>query len=575
MFKLKSLAVGLTFMLLAAVIAMPADLLFAAPAAQEETAITPVRAMEVTGTLNGVQGENFDKIWLALTPNSPSTQVTLVVDFDRNAPLANGLGFWILNENQLQRVINGAALSENSISGGNRIDGGQANQLAATLNNPGTTDLTLVLYNDSPADANFTARVEGAMISDSSGRVRDPNAPAPRPETEDATEAVTDTVAITDTAVATDTDAAAVPAATTAVTTTAVATTTATTTATAAMESMDDDMMMDSSMLGADGVVRTETLEGILPNQFDTHYLGLEPSERDAQINLTMAIQPADNGSLVDRLNFFVLDQAGFGQFLSGERLSEVALSAGNVTENGPANERQASFRASGLGAYTVLVVNNASVLGQYTLTADGGVLLDDSGQTVTAQEAMSATLTMVDTDVMTDTATVDEADDTDATAGTTAAPAAAAPVAATPARTITAQPGGTYTIRAGDSLSIVARDVYGDLNLYTSLCEFNNIANCNVVEVGDVIQLPTRAQLQSGATAPAAPATTAPADDTADDTADDAADEIDDADVDTSTELTDTIAITETSAISIIDAISDLGTVTETETMTDTEETP
>ena len=62
--------------------------------------------------------------------------------------------------------------------------------------------------------------------------------------------------------------------------------------------------------------------------------------------------------------------------------------------------------------------------------------------------------------------------------------------------------------MQAGDTLALIARDIYGDFNLYEELCAFNNIANCNVIEIGDVVQLPTQAQINAGATAPA-PATT------------------------------------------------------------------
>jgi uncharacterized surface protein with fasciclin (FAS1) repeats len=58
--------------------------------------------------------------------------------------------------------------------------------------------------------------------------------------------------------------------------------------------------------------------------------------------------------------------------------------------------------------------------------------------------------------------------------------------------------------------LSALARDIYGNIQLYDEICKFNNLANCDLVEVGDVIQLPTLAQINAGATA--APAAAAPA---------------------------------------------------------------
>ena len=50
--------------------------------------------------------------------------------------------------------------------------------------------------------------------------------------------------------------------------------------------------------------------------------------------------------------------------------------------------------------------------------------------------------------------------------------------------------------------MALIARDIYGDYRLYEELCAFNNIANCDAIEVGDVIKLPTEAQINAGVTA-------------------------------------------------------------------------
>ncbi len=64
--------------------------------------------------------------------------------------------------------------------------------------------------------------------------------------------------------------------------------------------------------------------------------------------------------------------------------------------------------------------------------------------------------------------------------------------VVATPAATtLTPGEGVTYTVVSGDTLATIALAAYGDLNLYTDLCTFNTIANCDVIEIGDVINLP------------------------------------------------------------------------------------
>jgi uncharacterized surface protein with fasciclin (FAS1) repeats len=141
-----------------------------------------------------------------------------------------------------------------------------------------------------------------------------------------------------------------------------------------------------------------------------------------------------------------------------------------------------------------VIVYNSATIPGTYTLSIEGGLLVDDAGQTNEAT-AGGTTLSATGT-VTTSTATT-------GTVATTTTTADATTTTTTPARA--GEPGGTYTVQSGDTLALIARDIYGNLALYEELCAFNNIANCNVIEVGDVIQLPTQAQISAGATAPAA----------------------------------------------------------------------
>jgi len=85
----------------------------------------------------------------------------------------------------------------------------------------------------------------------------------------------------------------------------------------------------------------------------------------------------------------------------------------------------------------------------------------------------------------------------TGAVTATTATTSTTPAAAATPAAA-TGTAGGSYTVKSGDTLAIIARDVYGDYKLYEQLCAFNKVADCNVIEVGDVIQLPTQAQLNT-----------------------------------------------------------------------------
>ena len=248
--------------------------------------------------------------------------------------------------------------------------------------------------------------------------------------------------------------------------------------------------------VGRISVVTGTALSGDLPNQDDQHFLGLQPDGSDVQMTLRLTFDPQDNSELARRLNFWVLTAEGLQQIVNGSaEASDIAIAAGNRVFRGQNNERVASFRSSGTGAFTVIVYNNATVPGSYNLTVEGGTLIDDAAQT---KEGKAGILAVTVTGPVTGTTTT-----------------AATPVAATTATTTTAttgragEPGGTYTVKSGDTLALIARDIYGDLNLYEELCAFNSIANCNVIEVGDVVRLPTRAQLNSAAPAAAAPTPT------------------------------------------------------------------
>ncbi|MBO9394284.1 fasciclin domain-containing protein [Caldilinea sp.] len=421
----------------------------AAPAAQ-------VRASEVSGTIPGGQ---FAKIWLGLVPNQPGT-VTVTARWDRPNPEQSGVGFYVLTEANLSAVINGAPLGTNNVAAGdtNFFQRGENNVQGAAFRATGGS-YTLVVYNDSATDANFTLSVDNGVIVDESNQVRPVGVAA-----EETTPAATETpVAVTVEPTVEAPAAEATPEATAAPETPAAETTT----------------------VVAAGPFRSNSVRGELVEQFEQHYLGLEPEQRNAEITLRLSFDPRDNQELARRMSFWVLDEQGLRRYQAGENVNNVAVAHGNrATTPGDENVREASFTASGFGPYTVIVYNNSRIPATYELVATGAVLVDDALQTISAREAATTTVTT-----------------------TAAAPSAAATGTTETTTTASAregQPGGTYVVKAGDTLALIARDIYGDFRLYQQICTFNNIADCNRIEVGQVLNLPTREQIGAGATAPA-----------------------------------------------------------------------
>ena len=57
--------------------------------------------------------------------------------------------------------------------------------------------------------------------------------------------------------------------------------------------------------------------------------------------------------------------------------------------------------------------------------------------------------------------------------------------------------PRETYTVKSGDSLSIIARDIIGDIDRWTELAYINSIAYPYVIQPGQTILLPSDDPLQ------------------------------------------------------------------------------
>jgi len=137
-------------------------------------------------------------------------------------------------------------------------------------------------------------------------------------------------------------------------------------------------------------VVSGAELNGQLAGQHSAHYFGLETTERDAIIVLTLAYQPQDNPNLQGFVNFLVLSEDGLRQYLAGNGdLKTLGIASGSPLQFDPiGNKVRGAFRDSGRGRYTVIVYNNSTLPIEYTLSARSGILTDDAGQAVTAPAA-------------------------------------------------------------------------------------------------------------------------------------------------------------------------------------------
>ena len=46
-----------------------------------------------------------------------------------------------------------------------------------------------------------------------------------------------------------------------------------------------------------------------------------------------------------------------------------------------------------------------------------------------------------------------------------------------------------------GDTLGSIAKRAYGNSKYWSAICSANSLENCNLIHVGDVLMLPTKAE--------------------------------------------------------------------------------
>jgi uncharacterized surface protein with fasciclin (FAS1) repeats len=427
----------------------------------------------VSSTVRGELSEQFAKHYLELRVTDPSRSVRLVMDYnpqDRQE-LERSASFYVFDEAGFNELVRNGNTKANLATGALETSTGVKQKVAIIADPVGT--FTVVPFNDSNVPFDYTLTVENAVLVDSSGeQVTDPNAPAG-----DAT-AATATAAEESTSEATATPAAT-PEATAAVT--ATVTVTATETPATAIATIPTEFSADE-------------LEGELNERFAKHYFELDTEDITRAVVVELTYDPQDSQALDNGLNFYIFDEAQFRRLNTAPSRAE-NTAAGELVSRSPKTKR--ATVSNPFRTYTIVVSNDSDVPANYTLTVENAILTDGSAQSITAQElGVTGTVTATTTT----TGTVATTTGTAATTATT--PAAPVANALTPPT--------TYTVQSGDTIGTISRRAYGTSQLFQQICNYNNIADCNRIEVGDEIELPVQSEL--GSAAPAAATTPAAA---------------------------------------------------------------
>ena len=231
--------------------------------------------------------------------------------------------------------------------------------------------------------------------------------------------------------------------------------------------------------------VRSAWVQGELNEQFAKHYLGLEVIDTGLPVTIKMEYDPQDNRQIDDDSGFYVFKQSGFDRYVNAAPPSESAFATSSLDAMEGTKRKVAEIGINDVGEVVTLVTYNDTTMPfSYTLTGENVLFLDDSGEQVEGDRVVVQ----------------------QPPAGTTASSAPAGEGI---------QLGGSYTVQAGDTLGTISSQAYGSTVYWSSICTANSLSNCDIIEVGDVLTIPTLAEAEAyrteGAPTPVATAAETP----------------------------------------------------------------
>jgi uncharacterized surface protein with fasciclin (FAS1) repeats len=231
--------------------------------------------------------------------------------------------------------------------------------------------------------------------------------------------------------------------------------------------------------------VRSAWVQGELNAQFAKHYLGLEVIDTGLPVTIKMEYDPQDNRQTDDGSGFYVFKQSGFDRYVNAAPPSESAFATSSLDAMEGTKRKVAEIGINDVGEVVTLVTYNDTTMPfSYTLTGENVLFLDDSGEQVEGDRVVVQ----------------------QPPAGTTASSAPAGEGI---------QLGGSYTVQAGDTLGTISSQAYGSTVYWSAICTANSLSNCDIIEVGDVLTIPTLAEAEAyrteGAPTPVATAAETP----------------------------------------------------------------
>lgn len=290
------------------------------------------------------------------------------------------------------------------------------------------------------------------------------------------------------------------------------------------------------------------SIEGVVT--LDRRFVTIKLYEPGQSLHVTMRFDPQDQQDLRNHSGFFVLDENHLRSVYAGGSPIYNNIAAGTPDMFSPPNELHAIIGQAS-GEYTVVVYNDTDIPMSFHLSIDNGtfplekeeeqpsatqpeedsIQPDIESREIGTDEVLNETYTVVSGDTLSSIATrlygdflyyeelcsynligncniiyVDQVLRTPSlsvltnaaapapvavvTAVSTPVPAPVSAPVSTPV-SVRATTGENYTVVVGDTLALIADRFYGDYQRYRELCSFNNLPNCNIISVGQVIRIP------------------------------------------------------------------------------------
>lgn len=225
--------------------------------------------------------------------------------------------------------------------------------------------------------------------------------------------------------------------------------------------------------------VRSTWVRGELNEQFDKHYLGLSVVDTGQPVTIKVSYDPQDSYQIDESAGFYVFKQAGFDRYINAASPEDSVFATGSLDTMDGIKRKVVEIGIDDVGEIVTLVTYNDTTMPfSYTLQGENILFLDDSGEQVEGDRVVIQ----------------------QPAAGTASASSAAGTEVSL---------GSTYTVKAGDTLGTISSQAYGSTNYWSSICTANSLSNCDLIEVGDVLTIPSQADadayLGGGVPTPAA----------------------------------------------------------------------